>query len=152
MKTIAMLAAVLLLATVPADAGEGCDGSTQECLDYMANQMKTSGWVGVEMEGLEEGGWTITKVVDGSPAAEAGLQADDVLVAINGIELNDANKEKLQAARAEWTPGTSVTWEMTRGEMDRNVALTLAPMPADILARYIGNHMLEHAAVEVASK
>jgi hypothetical protein len=36
--------------------------------------------------------------------------------------------------------------------MDRKVAITLAPMPADILARYIGNHMLEHATVEVATK
>lgn len=153
MKSVLVAASLALLFAVPTHAGEGqCTGETQACLDYMANQLKNSGWVGVEMESLEDGGYVLTKVVAGSPAEEAGLRADDVLVAINGIEINEENHEKLQTARAEWKPGTSVTWSMIRGSADRQVAITLGRMPADVLAKYIGKHMLEHATVEVASK
>lgn len=152
MKRIWILAALLVIATVPADAGEGCSASTQECLDYMANQMKNSGWIGVEMDGIDgRDGYEIVKVVPESPAEEAGIQAGDYLVAINGIEINEENGKELAAARADFTPGTSVTWSMVRGDADRKVAITLAPMPADMLARYIGDHMLEHATTEVAS-
>lgn len=152
MKRFLIVATLGLFAAMPADAGEGCSGTTQDCLDYMATQLKESGWVGVEMEVLETGGWSITKVVEGSPAQDAGIQPGDVLVAINDIELNEANHEKVKAARAEWTPGTSVTWSMNRDSNDRSVAITLAPMPADVLASYIGKHMIEHATTEVASK
>ncbi len=152
MKPILIIASLALLFSVPADAGEGqCDGETQACLDYMANQLKNSGWVGVEMDTREEGGYVLTKVVPDSPAEAAGLRADDVLLAINGIELNEENHGVLKAARAEWKPGTSVTWSMSRGSTDRQVAITLGRMPADVLAKYIGKHMLEHATVEVAS-
>jgi C-terminal processing protease CtpA/Prc len=154
MKPILIAASLALLLAVPAVAGENgmCTGETQACLDYMANQLKNSGWVGVEMDVLEEGGCVLTKVVADSPAEAAGLQVDDVLLAINGIEMNEENREQLQAARAEWKPGTSVTWSMSRGSADRQVAITLGRMPADVLAKYIGRHMLEHATVEVASK
>lgn len=153
MKRILTLASLVVLCAVTADAGDkACSGTTQECLDYMTKQMRNSGWVGVEMEPLEDGGYVLIKVVKESPAEEAGLRADDVLLSINGIKVNDADSQKeLKAARAEWKPGTSVTWSMTRGDADRQVEITLAPMPADLLARYIGQHMLEHATVEMAA-
>ncbi|MCA9759287.1 MAG: PDZ domain-containing protein, partial [Candidatus Eisenbacteria bacterium] len=96
LKSLAMAAAVLAIG-VSAFAGEGsntkCDSSTQECLDYMAQKMKDSGWVGIEMEQVEEGsGWSITKVVPGSPAEAGGMQPGDVLFAMYGIELNEANQ------------------------------------------------------------
>jgi len=153
MKRFLIVAALVSFTTLPAHAGEGekCTGTTQECLDYMATQLKDTGWVGVEMDNHEGGGYVITKVVEGSPAEEAGLAVDDVLLAINGIELNEENQPALKEARAGWTPGMSVTWSMTRGDSDRKVAITLGRMPADVLARYIGRHMMEHATTEVAS-
>jgi C-terminal processing protease CtpA/Prc len=151
--TGAVLATLAL--TGPVLAGDSkCTHNTQECLDYMATQMKDSGWVGVELEGSDDkyGPMTLTKVVEGSPAAEAGLQKGDVLVAIGGIPLGDGNQEKLTQARASRKPGDSVTWSITRGEQPLEVGIKLGAMPADILARYIGQHMLEHASTEVASK
>ena len=38
-----------------------------------------------------------------------------------------------------------------RDGADRELAITLAPMPADVLAAYIGQHMLDHAQMELAS-
>ncbi len=151
MKRFWIVAAMCLVA-VPAFAGDGeCTASTQECLDYMTNQLKNTGWVGVELDMSSGEGAEIVKVVEGSPAEEAGIQVGDVLLAISGIELKEENTEKLRAARAEKKPGSSVSWSMSRNDEHRELAITLAPMPADILARYIGNHMMEHATVEVAS-
>ncbi|MGH2570522.1 MAG: PDZ domain-containing protein [bacterium] len=155
MKRNLGLAALLALVAVSADAGEGaqCKYGTQECLDYMATKLKTAGWVGVELDhpgGEEYGPMTVTRVVEGSPAEAAGIQAGDLLIAMNGIEFGEGHEEKLQAERATWKPGSSVTWTMQRDGADRNLAITLAPMPADILAAYIGKHMLEHASAELA--
>ena len=145
----------LLLSVGQAAAGDTkCTHSTQECLDYMANQMKESGWVGVELEGDDEhyGPMKVTKVVAGSPAEGAGIRIGDVLQAMNGIPMKEGNQEKVAKARGEWKPGSSVVWTMHRGEEQREVSLVLAPMPADVLARYIGQHMLQHAQTEVAQK
>jgi predicted metalloprotease with PDZ domain len=153
LRSTAIAAALALVATA-ASGGEGkkCEYSTQECLDYMASKMQSSGWVGVELdETTDKVGMKVTKVVTESPAEAAGIQTGDVLMAINGIELTEANEEKLQEARASLKPGSAVKWTMRRGDSQRELNLTLAPMPADVLARWVGSHMLEHAEVTVAS-
>jgi C-terminal processing protease CtpA/Prc len=152
-KLVAAALSVLAMAgTAGAGEGKKCEYSTQECLDYMATKMKGSGWVGVELDHAEDTeAMRVTRIVANSPAERAGIQAGDLLVAINGITLGKANEEKLMQARATFKPGDSVTWTMKRGASDREVAITLAPMPADVLAAYIGQHMLEHAQVEVAA-
>jgi C-terminal processing protease CtpA/Prc len=154
MLRTAALAAAFALAAQAAAAGEGakCKNSTQECLDYMANKMKNSGWVGVELdETADEVGMQVTKVMTGTPAEAAGIQIGDVLLAINGIELKEDNEAKLSEARGTWKPGADVKWTMRRGDSQRELTITLAPMPADVLARYVGEHMLQHAEVTVAS-
>jgi len=154
MKKTLGLAALLTLVAASADAGE-CKYGTQECLDYMATKMKDGGWVGVELDrpdGEEYGPMTITRVIEGSPAEAAGIQVGDLLVAMNGIEFVEGYEDRIKAARASWTPGSSVTWTMKHDDTDRELVIQLAPMPADILAEYIGKHMLEHATVELAAK
>jgi len=140
--------AVALLATTLLLAGHGkCTASTQECLDMMAAKMKDGGWVGVELESDEStGAYAITRVVPDSPAESAGLRAGDVLVAMNGIKISDDNHEALYKAKKDLKPGDSVKYTVKRDGYDRQVNITLAPMPADVLARFIGQHMLEHAA------
>jgi hypothetical protein len=51
-----------------------------------------------------------------------------------------------------WAPGQEITYTIKRVGEDREVQLTLAPMPADVLAQWIGHHMLEHAQTEIAKK
>lgn len=147
-----ILAAVAALIAMPALAGgEKCSASTQECLDYMAGKMKDSGWVGIELDINDEGRMTVTKVVPGSPAENGGMQSGDVLFAMYGIEFSDANEERLAKAKKDWTPGQAVTYTVRRGDAKHEINLTLAPMPAHILAQWIGNHMLQHATLETAS-
>ena len=146
--------ALLALAAGPAAAGEyRCTASAQDCLNHMALKLKTSGFVGVELDKNDTTGvLTVTKIIPDSPAQAAGIQPGDVLYALNGIEIAKASEEDLAKARKEWKPGQSVTYTIKRNGADRQVSLTLAPMPADIMARWIGMHMLEHASVAVAEK
>ena len=98
------------------------------------------------------GALTILKVVPGSPAESAGLQAGDVLYALNGVEINDKNEDALSKARKEWKPGQTVNYTVKRDGRSKDISLTLAAMPADVLARFVGEHMLEHASTAVAAK
>ncbi|HEU5179187.1 MAG TPA: PDZ domain-containing protein [Candidatus Polarisedimenticolia bacterium] len=150
---IAALALALALPAWAGHNGEKCNYPTQECLDHMAEKLKSSGWVGVELDYNEATGIpTVTKVVPGSPAEAAGIQPGDVFVALNGVKMIKDNEEALNAAKKEWKPGQSVTYTISHNGYDKKVDLTLAPMPADVMAVWIGKHMLMHANTQVADK
>jgi len=149
-KSWLVLPALLALLVPVALAGEGhykCDKSTQECLDMMAAKMAKKGWLGIELDGSKETGeLSVKKVVSDSPAEKAGLKAGDVLVAMDGVAFaNDANKEKLEKMWQSMTPGKKVTYTVSRYGKKQEVTATLAKLPNEILAQWIGNHMLEHA-------
>ena len=144
-----ILIALAMLAVATAYAGDHpgskCTMSTQDCLDHMAASMKNSGWVGVELETDNPEGYTVTKVMPGSPAEAAGIQAGDILVALNGVAFKKENEDELKQARKDWKPGQTVTYDVKRGGGVKQVSLTLAPWPADVIAKAIGQHMLDHA-------
>lgn len=148
-----MVTMALVTSATVAWAGDGkCTANTQECLDYMATKMKDSGWIGIEMNIDEAGVMEVLKVVPGSPAEAGGMKPGDFLVAMNGLEFNDANREALQKMRAESKPGQSVKYTVARAGENHELTLTLAAMPADVLARYIGQHMLEHASTAMSKE
>ena len=140
--------AVGMTSALAGDHPFNCKASAQDCLEMMSAKLKNSGWVGIEFETPD---YTVTKVIPGSPAEKAGLQPGDVLYALNGVPLRKENQEALAKARKEWKPGQSVTYTVQRAGADRDVTLTLAPMPADIMASWIGQHMREHAEAERAA-
>ena len=129
-----------------------CPYTTQECLNSMAHRLKSAGWIGIEYEPKDPDGLKVTKVVPGSPAEKAGLLPGDILFALNGVEINNKNEDALSKARQEWKPGQNVNYTVKRDGRSKDIALTLAPMPADVLARFVGEHMLEHASTAVAAK
>jgi len=169
-KLIAILALTLLALAPIAMAGEGkdcagkdaaaakdmhaakkCTYNTQECLDHMAAKLQSSGWVGIELDKDDSGVMTVQRVVPGSPAEQAGFQVGDVLFALNGIEINDKNETALKTAKKDWKPGQNVSYTLKRDGKPVNANLTLGVMPADVLAKFIGEHMLEHASTEVVA-
>jgi C-terminal processing protease CtpA/Prc len=151
-----LLAAIALygtLAGAPLVAGDNpgrCNTPLQECIDRMSSSLKRTGWVGIEYDNVPEptGGYKVLKVVPGSPAEKAGLQPGDLLHALNGVRFAEENYPALAKARKEWRPGQSVSYTIKREGIDREITLTLAPMPADVMARWIGEHMKEHEAAE----
>ena len=159
-RRLGIVAGSLLAAACVSQALAGgyekrCTAPVQECLDHMSTVLKNSGWVGSEFEPGTgpDGGYYVTRVVPESPAQKAGLQPGDILTALNGVRLIKANDVALSKVRKEWKPGQAVTYTVKRQGQDRDITLTLAPMPVDVMAKWIGDHMMEHvAAANVAPK
>ena len=150
-RGLVVVLAVLIALPLLAGSGHKCDHSTQDCLDQMAAKLQSKGWVGIEGDWNEEkGAFKVEKVVAGSPADEAGLLPGDVLVALDGIRLGD---DKLKEAKAKMAPGKTVRYTVKRDGGKREIAVTLGKMPEEMIARYVGEHLLhDHATVALASK
>src|SRR5215475_9538963 len=80
--------------------------------------------------GSSTSGAQIQSVIDGSPAAGAGLAAGDVITAVNGTSVGSASD--LHNALANDKPGSKVTitWTDTSGQ-SHSASITLATGPAD---------------------
>jgi serine protease DegQ len=90
------------------------------------------GWIGAEYrDGRESNGTAhgvvVTRVIPESPAAQAGLEARDVLLKIDGSPIADSID--LLNREAAIAPGTKVHVEGTRGSTPLEVDLTLAQRP-----------------------
>ena len=107
----------------------------------VASQMITTGTVkhaflGVSLAdgevavgGAQRQAAMIGTVTSGGPAAKAGLQANDAIIALNGQFIDGA--DSLVAQVRALHPGTSVTLTIVRGGQQQNIPLTLAVRPAD---------------------
>jgi S1-C subfamily serine protease len=129
-----------------------CEASTQECLDQMAAHFRERGWVGIELN-IDEatGAMGVTKVEPNSPAEAAGFHTGDVLVALNGVRLDDENKEKVAGAKEKMMIGATVTYTVERKGKPKDLTVTLAQIPESVLAAWIGRHLLEgHTEAAVA--
>jgi predicted metalloprotease with PDZ domain len=147
-----VLALAVALAT-PAVAGEKCTADTQTCLNMMAEKLANKGWIGVELDSDEEtGALTIKVVVEDSPAQAAGFKAGDKLVAVNGVVFAEADEAAMKSAWSGMLPGKVVTCTLGRGGREKEVDVTLAKLPEDVMAKWIGGHMLEHATMATAQK
>jgi predicted metalloprotease with PDZ domain len=152
MKQIKLLLMLLVMvglapATLAEEERSRCTGDTQECLDAMARNLRSRGWVGLELEsegGLEE--MIVTRVVPGSPAEAAGFHEGDRLVALNGVEFEQANIKKLKAMREDLTPGKQVTYRVQRKGSVRELWVTLTAVPDAVVAEWIGRHMMQHTS------
>ncbi len=131
--------------------------SSCETLDTkkgIASKYSNAGWLGIETEKNDKGVVAIKGVVDGSPAEAAGFQAGDVLVAINGVEISEANKEALKAAKQSLVAGGEARYTVLRHGAKTTLTAKLVAPPRNVMAQWIGEHMLsEHnVAAQVAAK
>jgi S1-C subfamily serine protease len=94
-------------------------------------------YVGVSLDPTVSGGAGIAKtatangaapIVPGGPASKAGLQAGDVITAVNGTHVADINK--FVATIAGYAPGDTVTLSVNRGGSNKTIKLTLGSQPA----------------------
>ena len=153
MKRSVLIIAIAALALSIGSAVAGdykCNASTQECLDKMAAHLQKTGWVGIKLDETEDGRLQVTDVVADSPAVAAGFQKGDILVAMQGIRYAEENHEAMMKAKDEQHPGSKVTYTVERKGKTQDLKVTLAKVPQDVLAQWIGGHMLQHAEVEIA--
>jgi serine/threonine protein kinase/WD40 repeat protein len=88
------------------------------------------GFLGVQLDPKSVGGARITQVAPGSPAAKAGLQADDVIFQVGSRRIVGA--ASLQEAVQGHKPGQELTVKLRRGREEVDVKTVLgAPPPAD---------------------
>ncbi|MEL6186989.1 MAG: PDZ domain-containing protein, partial [Myxococcota bacterium] len=81
-NTVLPLTLALLALPAVASAGhdEECTAELQTCIDSMVAELKSTGFIGVELD--EKKGTkdlVVTKVVTGAPAEAAGIKDGDVL-------------------------------------------------------------------------
>ena len=110
-------------------------------------EAKNRGWLGIQYDNTEDGTSVIKDVVKNSPAEKAGFRAGDVLYALNGIEMNDANKDRVKSAWKGLQPGSQVTYTVKREGFAKDLNVTLGKMPEDVYQAMVDEHMKEHVAV-----
>ena len=71
----------------------------------------------------------VTDVYDGGPAAQAGVEVGDVIVAINGKEVDD--EVSLADMLSTRSPGDHVTVTLYRGDQPMTLNVTLGELSAD---------------------
>jgi S1-C subfamily serine protease len=148
--TLAMFFGVSLFA-VAGDKAH-CTAPTADCAKGMYQKLANSGWLGIETDKSEKGVVTIKAVVPGSPAVAAGFQPGDVLVAIGGVEISEANKEALKAAKKSLKAGGEANYTVLRHGAKKNLTAHLVAPPRTQLAQWIGEHMLtDHIDTKVAT-
>jgi len=69
----------------------------------------------------------LNSVVDGSPAAVAGLKPGDIITEINHKKLNTSNE--LDSAVSAFAPGTQILVTYLRGDAQNDAALVLGVLP-----------------------
>ena len=152
---VVLVAAMALSVAVAGEKGYGkCKEDTQTCLNHMVAEMKDRGWLGIQMD--DESGPAnikITKVIAGSPAEASGFQVGDVLVSVNGAKFAENTEEKCvtcEKTKENWKPGAHVSYVVKRNGVDTTLNATLAALPSDVMAQWIGMHMMEHATADAS--
>ncbi len=142
LKIISLNVAIFLAWPSQATKGDFCEEPVQTCLTTMVARLKNAGFIGVEIDDDKvPGQLLVTKVVEGSPAEKAGIQIGDELYSINGVRFNKKNHKTISQFKV---PGKEVTCTVKRNGLNKSFKVTLVPMPADLVAKYIGEHMMEH--------
>lgn len=147
-----ILVVALAVAASPALAGdkhhEKCNHDPADCAAKLQQKIAGKAWLGVELDVADDGHYRITRVVPDSPAAAAGLAAGDVLLAMNGEDYTEANKKGLKMAWSEASPGADSVFLIQRGEHKAKHKIALGHVPSNLMAQWVGEHMLQAHVVE----
>jgi putative serine protease PepD len=85
-------------------------------------------YVGVEMSSTSSGGAEVASVQPGSPGAAAGLQAHDLVTAIDGKAVSTT--DQFIATVDKYGPGQTVTMTVHRNGQTLNIKVKLGTRPA----------------------
>jgi len=94
----------------------------------VSGQKVEHAFLGVQLQDAAGGGARIAAVTAGSPAADAGLKAGDVVTALDGTSIADA--EELTAAVVSKQPGDTVKVTVKRDGSTKTLTATLGTRPS----------------------
>jgi C-terminal processing protease CtpA/Prc len=137
--TLLVLAFVLVLSSAAFAGGEKCahDAKAAAAHHDRKAELAAHGWLGLKTAKEAAGGYRVTAVTEGSPAAQAGFRTGDVLLTLNGVALSDANHEAVHKAKGECAVGKQVTYKVRRDGAEKTLTATLAPVPDAVLAEWM---------------
>lgn len=129
--------------------------------DYAKLEEHTNGefvGIGVQME-MKDGQLTVVSPIEGSPAAEAGILAGDVIVAVDGEPVAGKSEEEM-AARMRGEEGSQVTVRMRRGDQEIDFQLMRRKVEIPIVStrmlesggKKIGYASLEQFSLDAGTK
>lgn len=106
----------------------------------IADGRVSRGYLGVNLQPLtpelaerlefkEQGGALITEVLEGTPAAEAGMKPGDLVVEYNGKKVADYRQLRLMVSQT--APKTKTTFKVFRDGKIRTYTVTLAELPTE---------------------
>ena len=90
----------------------------------------THAYLGVQTTDATGGGAQVASVVDGGPAANAGLRAGDVVRSVNGEEVEDSSS--LSTLVGKQSPGDEVTLTVTRDGDEQTLHAELTDRPESV--------------------
>ncbi len=113
----------------------------------MENGTVTRGYLGVGIQDVNEelaesfgldkaGGVLITEVQDDTPASKAGFKSQDIIVQLDGTEIEDT--QDLRNRIAQTIPGTAVTIGIIRDGKPVDLEVTIGEQPSDFGVAGIG--------------
>ncbi|MBI4033457.1 trypsin-like peptidase domain-containing protein [Candidatus Saccharibacteria bacterium] len=94
--------------------------------DDLANQFKLDTNSGAYILPSDDDGQSI---VPGSPAAKAGLEAEDIITKVNGVKIDDKNS--LSGALSRFKVGDTIILTILRGDQSLTITATLEAAPGD---------------------
>ena len=119
---------------IPVDLVRGVTG------ELVARGRVVRGWVGFSVENLDEdrarafglprGGILITRLFNGSPAAQAGLKLGDAITSVGGRV--PASAQEVQVRIAATPPGTALMFGVARGDLRDDVTLQVVEQPQGV--------------------
>ncbi len=95
-----------------------------------ADDPKPTGYMGVMLAPAESGkGFAVTAVNKDGPADKAGLKADDVILKLNGKDVDDLMEFVKQVKSSK--PGDKLTLTIKRDDKEQEIKVTVGDPPKD---------------------
>jgi serine protease Do len=110
------------------------------------------GWLGIHIQDIDEtlaaamdlensDGALVADVTDGGPAAQAGVEQGDIIVALDGKKIKDSTQLRNEIAALE--PGSKTTLDVLRDGSKKRISALLDELPADKVAEDVGERLEE---------
>ena len=108
--------------------------------DLISDGKVTRGWLGVQIQDVDEGmakalqlnGWNgaiISQVIKNSPAEDAGVEKQDVIIAVNGVKVYDSSNLKNLISSGRPHDKTKLT--LIRDGHEKKLTVTLGIRPGE---------------------
>jgi predicted metalloprotease with PDZ domain len=135
---------IVTLLAVSAFAGEEpkCSGAARECEQQIRHMLSGRRYFGATIEDRNPG-LVIKSVIPNSPAARAGLEPGDTIIAVNGKSLTQASGRDLKQIIAD-ARGTGRLWMIIsrRGAYSK-VETQLQPYSKEQMQKIIAAHLAQ---------